>query len=320
MTVINIIGQNAVARPRQGESPDWDTIDRNPPLRSLTTPRAKLLSSCEKLRHIADMKTALLSIAALTLQLCGTTSAFNAGGHMVVGLIAYNELTPADRSEVVRILRHHPRFEEHFLAVMPPELKQPADQDRWLFAYAGVWPDAVKSSNQVGEADRQRFNRGVWHYVNFPTFLNDRDKEAMLGGLTVNLDTEPTGDDNFGWNIIQAFKNAQQTYRDPDAADEDKAIAICWMAHLAGDSHQPLHSTALFTMGRFEQGDRGGNSIKTNPGSNLHSVWDGLIIGRGSPSKLSDYNDMRQRATEIERSQSGRALSQHGGIQKDDGV
>ena len=84
-----------------------------------------------------------------------------------------------------------------------------ADQDRWVFAYAGVWPDAVKS-RQIGEADRHRFNRSVWHYVNFPTFLNARDQTQMVGGLTVNLETVPTGEDNFNWNIIQAFTQAWQ--------------------------------------------------------------------------------------------------------------
>ena len=161
-------------------------------------------------------------------------------------------------------------------------------------------PDAIKS-NKIGPADRQRFNRSVWHYVNFPTFLIDRDKEEMIGGHTVNLETEPVGDGDFGWNIVQAFRNSQRIWHDPEASDEDKAIHLCWISHLAGDSHQPCHSTALFTMGRFEKGDRGANEIATTPGRNLHSVWDGFIIGRGSASKLSDFNSARRRAVRRER-------------------
>jgi hypothetical protein len=204
----------------------------------------------------------------------------------------------------------HPRFDEHFIDVMPESLRRASqeDQDRWAFAYAGVWPDAMKSS-KVSAADRRKFNRGVWHYLNRPTFLDDRDREAMVAGLTVNLGTEPTGDDDPNWNIIQAFKHAQRVVADPESSDADKAVCLCWMFHLVGDSHQPLHSTALFTMGRFEKGDRGGNSIKTQPGSNLHSVWDGFIIGKGSPSKLSDYNDMRKRALEITNSQEAVVLT-----------
>jgi hypothetical protein len=233
---------------------------------------------------------------------------------MVIGLIAHDQMEPAHRNEVVRVLRLHPRFEEHFLAKMPDSLSTApqADQDRWIFAYASAWCDAI-TSNKVSQQDRHRFNRGLWHYVNFPTFLNDRDKETMIGGLTVNLDNVPTGEDNFNWNIIQAFKNAQRVVSDPASSDEDKAVSLCWMFHLAGDSHQPLHSTALFTMGRFDQGDRGGNSIKTQPGSNLHSVWDGMIIGSGNPSKLSDYNDMRQRAQKIINEQTAVAI-EIGGI------
>ncbi len=51
--------------------------------------------------------------------------------------------------------------------------------------------------------------------------------------------------------------------------------------HDVGDIHQPLHSTALFSVDQFPQGDKGGNSIPLVHGRNLHSVWDGLF-GRDS--------------------------------------
>ena len=48
-----------------------------------------------------------------------------------------------------------------------------------------------------------------------------------------------------------------------------KAMAYCWLFHLVGDIHQPLHCTALFSAEHFPKGDRGG----------FESVGQGLIMG-----------------------------------------
>jgi hypothetical protein len=65
--------------------------------------------------------------------------------------------------------------------------------------------------------------------------------------------------------------------------------------HIATDLHQPLHSTSLYSRGRFSEpgGDRGGNSIRTQSG-NLHALWDGLL---GSNS--ASLNDIRGRSQRI---------------------
>ena len=58
-----------------------------------------------------------------------------------------------------------------------------------------------------------------------------------------------------------------------ETTDMDKAILLCWLFHLVGDIHQPLHCSAMFTPRLFSEGDRGGNSIKVGK-YNLHSTWD----------------------------------------------
>jgi hypothetical protein len=62
----------------------------------------------------------------------------------------------------------------------------------------------------------------------------------------------------------------------------DKAVMLAWLFHLVGDSHQPLHATALFSPRLFAEGDRGGNLIKTKQRGNLHSVWDGFLGSRAT--------------------------------------
>ena len=63
-----------------------------------------------------------------------------------------------------------------------------------------------------------------------------------------------------------------------------KAAAYCWLFHLVGDIHQPLLSTATFTVVHFPKGDKGENEIRVVKSKNHHSHWDGLL---GRDSKIS---------------------------------
>lgn len=86
-------------------------------------------------------------------------------------------------------------------------------------------------------------------------------------------------------NVMQAVQHAQAAIRANNASPDVKAIAYCWLFHLVGDMHQPLHSTALCSVDQFPEGDRGGNEILLVRGKNLHALWDGLL---GNGTKLND--------------------------------
>jgi hypothetical protein len=68
----------------------------------------------------------------------------------------------------------------------------------------------------------------------------------------------------------------------PDDARRD---ALKFLVHFVGDVHQPLHASP--------RGDHGGNDYQLNyrgRGTNLHAVWDGLILQHaGLPA--ADYAD-----------------------------
>jgi hypothetical protein len=64
-----------------------------------------------------------------------------------------------------------------------------------------------------------------------------------------------------------------------------RAVALCWVCHLVGDGHQPLHTVKLLTT-QFPapEGDRGGTRfyIRVREGArtiSLHTFWDDLILG-----------------------------------------
>ncbi|KAJ7092079.1 S1/P1 nuclease [Mycena belliarum] len=97
-----------------------------------------------------------------------------------------------------------------------------------------------------------------------------------------------------GGNVISAIRNVTNILEDVvydaktrrTSAYQDALAneALKFLIHFMGDVHMPLHLT-----GR----DRGGNSDKVlfaGRQSNLHSVWDGLIIAKALRSVPSKYS------------------------------
>jgi len=191
--------------------------------------------------------------------------AWNAVGHKVIADIAWQELDEGQRAEIVRMLRRHPRFDADFARAMPAE-----DQDRWIFQHAATWTDQIRGNRDYDEP--------TWHYVNFPLFVGGERP------VTFNRATTVAGH-HAQWNVIQAVAHVQEVLAS-DKPPNSKALAYCWLFHLVGDLHQPLHSTSL-VCDRFPNGDRGGNSIPLVQGRNLHSLWDNLL---GRQSRLLDVD------------------------------
>jgi hypothetical protein len=204
---------------------------------------------------------------------------WSAGGHKVIASIAYDRLDADIRGRVVKTLRAHEDFEARFAMRMPEALRKGdvADQDRWIFMQASVWPDLIRSN--------PKYDHPTWHYINVPLFLSPLDKTALQDTIKPNLNMDTPDEmesDKMGkLNCVQAFKHCVAQLSNPKVPAEAKAIYYCWILHIGGDIHQPCHSTSLISRGRFNgsEGDRGGNGIKIKQGSNLHSYWDGLLGG-----------------------------------------
>jgi S1/P1 Nuclease len=218
---------------------------------------------------------------------------WSAGGHRVVANIAYDRLDPAIRTGIVDVLRQHEDFKKNFADRMPDDIRtsDTQEQERWIFLQAAIWPDLIRSN--------PKYHKETWHFINRPFFLSAHDKAVMQDLIHPNLKTtlpQPlTTSAREHLNCIQAFKLCVRELTDADSTDPERAIAFCWLLHIGGDIHQPMHSTSLVSRGRFHQseGDRGGNGIKIKQGKNLHSYWDGLL-GNEQP-----LNDIKGRAADI---------------------
>lgn len=161
-------------------------------------------------------------LAWLLFFLAGEAAAWNAAGHRLSAVIAWQELSPGMQRQVAALLGRHPAaadWEEKLQRGKNPAPVTP----QALFAAASTWPDEIR--RQARDADPSSAAavgaHRDWHYVNWPV---NRGPSASRGG---QLDREI---------LRQAARLGDR--RRPDA---ERAEALAWLIHLVGDAHQPLH-------------------------------------------------------------------------------
>lgn len=214
-------------------------------------------------------------VALLCLTAASPAFAWHGPGHMATAIIAYLDLGPAKAHAIALILHDHPDYPT-WAAERPAAIPE----DEYLFMRASIWPDEIRAAGHPDHA----FSQPTWHYVNrlfkIPGKLPDPTPEP---GLHIE-EAVPLNED-----IVRA---APQTPEDR----QKRAMALCWIFHLLGDAHQPLHATALVS-GLFPDGDRGGNDfwVKTSGGTlPLHTFWDGLwdrTTAKGSAQKKKTVSE-----------------------------
>lgn len=232
------------------------------------------------------------AIAAGALALMSTSHAYAwwDAGHMRVAAIAWEQMTPAARAEAARLLKLNPKYPEWKAAVPANSDGTPGDVDRYAFIRASVWADDIKTykdytregdsadapaaGQNIGYADK--FVHDYWHYKDIPF---STDGSAWPEQDKVNAMTQ-----------LSAFIEALP--KSAGKADDVRSYDLCWLLHIVGDVHQPLHSTAFFSRelskkwkdeGKPDLGDRGGNEISVvganGKATKLHFYWDGMFGG-----------------------------------------
>jgi len=141
--------------------------------------------------------------------------AWGSQGHMATGLIAFDRLVTRDSDAITAVdallAQHpdHPRFESALAGL------EGAERDRRLFALIARWPDDIRATS---------WNHTHWHHqlrvvVGWTAFRGPR-----LGAAD------------------HAFRHNLRIVRNEKASPADRAIALCWIFHIVGDMHQPLHA------------------------------------------------------------------------------
>lgn len=252
----------------------------------------------------------------------GPVLAWNNTGHMAMARITFAHLSSAQRAALGEILEAHPRFADDFEERMPLDVRRSGEAEEWRFAHAATWPDTARhfgyvKSVQAREALVERYNHRRWHYINLRLSVDAQGHyqvaagayevaagayqpaagayEATVGAYqaaagAVSKDPE---------DLVQALETISRSW--PNASAAQRAVALCWLLHLMGDIHQPLHTVMLVAPGTLELGDRGGNEIRVRASRgaprNLHALWDGAL------GKSIAWQELAELSQRLERDQ-----------------
>lgn len=222
--------------------------------------------------------------------LCSTASpapAWNSIGHMVVAKLAYDQLDAKRQVALYKLLKTHPHYQANLAASRPVEIDNEVE---WVVMRCAVWPDWIRPRKN-DKRDVSKYHRGEEHYINIP-FIDPKDEKFFAGKTLVSPDLP---------NIVTALKQRSNDLKTKTASNEDRAVAACWLFHLVGDIHQPLHNVAYFSSDKdFVGGDMGGNKfgIRANGRKwKLHAFWDDLL---GEDRDYADDSEAHQKALYLE--------------------
>jgi len=213
-----------------------------------------------------------LIVPALLAACLSPTQAWNSTGHMTVADIAYDNLTPQAKVSVDVLLAHH-RDYGLWMSEMPAGY---TDRARFAFMKAATWPDDIRKTPD---------DRPIWHYIDVPVIAPGyTPAPAALLPVKPNAETQI------------AAETAMLT--EPAASEGERAVALCWVEHLVGDVHQPLHDASFFSP-LFPKGDKGGNAenldaealaddpreAESHP-ARLHALWDDVLGNTQNPVEI----------------------------------
>lgn len=217
-------------------------------------------------------------------------------GHEIIAQIAYDQLSEPTRGAIIAILKHHPRVNEDLLR---DEIRA-KDDGLAIFLRAATWPDMIRYPAHPMTHTEQH---SKWHYVDIP-FETDGVK-----GPQPEFQWDGQSDPA---NLVQAMQKMLADLKNHQTAADRRAIDVCWVEHLVGDAHQPLHATSWFS-NEYPHGDLGGllDIVQNdrNETVNLHYLWDSIEglsldpdIIRASADRIEaahPLSKMKVRATDL---------------------
>jgi len=224
--------------------------------------------------RFAGWVAAVVAVWSLTLS---PALAWTRPGHMVTAAIAFDDLLASDPAVIDRVaalLDSHPDRAPFEVAEDRSEGRERALR---LMMECARWPD---------DARLTVWDQPSWHVEMKPVVRAD-DPPPVAPSAETAMDG------------VEAFVMNARVMANPGATPAQRAQALCWVMHLAGDVHQPLHTAQLFSSA-YPIGDRAGSlQFVIDPVSGqpetLHWFWDDSVHRAG------DVASVVARAAEIER-------------------
>jgi len=188
---------------------------------------------------------------ALVLGLClllpSRAFAWHRSGHMAIAWFAWQQLDDREKSAAIKILQEHPHYALYLTADRPAEL----EEGQWAFLRAAIWPDWVRDpvapwlDSERRRAIKKDFDRPRSHYVNLPYIHPDEPDLFDAAAIRKQVLTPPFDETGNPRHVLAALKQAREQLAAAGTPAAQKAVSLCWLSHLVGDIHQPLHATEI---------------------------------------------------------------------------
>lgn len=184
-------------------------------------------------------------------------------GHMVTAAIAFDDLEATDPDIIDRVatlLDSHPDRGPFEVAEDRSEGRERALR---LMMECARWPDDARLTVH---------DQPSWH-VQLRPVVRAEDPPPVQPDHRIVMDG------------VEAFLLNARVMANPAATPAQRAVSLCWVMHLAGDVHQPLHTAQLFSSAHPD-GDRAGSlQFVIDPVSRrsetLHWFWDDSVHRSG---------------------------------------
>jgi len=208
------------------------------------------------IKLVAFCLSTVLSTAAL---------AWDHPGHMTTAAIAFAEIERA-RPELIDklglLFLAHPDTAPFWVAAGEAKGKE---RVRRMFLECARWPDDSKFTPN---------DRLTWHSARWAIVADDAPPEARAAAEARN--GKPAG------QAIEALNLNFAMLSNHESTPAERALGLCWVLHIVGDIHQPLHVSDLFSR-EFPTGNAAATlSYVTDPVSGttipLHLLWDSNVL------------------------------------------
>lgn len=213
-------------------------------------------------------RTGLALVTAWSLD-AAPAAAWTRPGHMVIAAIAFDDLEASDPAivdRVVAVLDGHPDRGPFEVAEDRSEGRERALR---LMMECARWPDDARLTG---------YDQPSWHLELKPV-VRAGDPPAI------------PPDDRISMDGVEAFALNARVMANRAATPAQRAMALCWVMHLAGDVHQPLHTAQLFSA-RYPDGDKAGSlqfviDPLTKRPETLHWFWDDSLHRAGDVASVT---------------------------------
>ncbi len=229
-------------------------------------------------------KTILLCAAVglfSLLSFCRESRAWNDRGHWIIARIAFDQLTDAEKLKIHALLQQHPHYERYLNA----DNLDGASAAEWSILRSATWSDYVRpgKAGDVQAKENSAYHRGIWHYIDYP--VNIAQPLGKLPEKSLPAETDVLRQLELTKKILWREETTDPSQVEGISVAQNRAVRFCWLMHLVGDLHQPLHVASAIDEQRFTRSqhhDQGGNlfiakrEIVNRP-EKLHAIWDQML-------------------------------------------